>query len=189
MKKQSADRAAMRERSPTSHNPQARIHGMGLTELGAILASATQALTQVMHESLHRFARNPEFVRAVSNLHSKLEAIGLVDAQNEMQAAEKVDLENLKALAVAATPGPWRLHYREDVSSCYANVYAPKWQGAIFGQKSNRRNGATNQRRANLEYAAAANPQAVLVLIEMIENQESKASHNATEARTRGLTR
>lgn len=86
-----------------------------------------------------------------------------------------VDIRKLKRLAEAATPGPWStsIQINSDRSALYANVHA-KNGGVVFGAKTNRINSKTEKRKADLRYAAAVNPQAILELIERLEIAEGK---------------
>jgi hypothetical protein len=73
-----------------------------------------------------------------------------------------VDIQKLKALAEAATPGPWTVS-EEHESASFQGYVAGDADGwiAIFG--------TANQDADNADYVAAANPAAVLELIADVE--------------------
>lgn len=84
-----------------------------------------------------------------------------------------IDIKELRRLAEAATPGPWR--YREDDDEHAAAVaHEHGWVDAILpsGEQENK----------DAEYIASANPSAILSLLDHIEQQEAEIARLRKDA-------
>lgn len=106
-----------------------------------------------------------------------------------------IDLAKLKALAEAATPGPWR--YRPDKYDDWGYVRGPSddeidigWTIAVVSagrhvsvaEKDEHRRTETDPYGDNAQFIAAANPTAVLALIDRVEELERALKPFADEA-------
>ena len=81
----------------------------------------------------------------------------------------ELNIEQLKAVALAATPGPWK-------KSNHANsprVFAPETDDRLGIEMQIRGNGNRDDNRKNAAFIAAANPAAVLKLIAELERLRS----------------
>lgn len=88
----------------------------------------------------------------------------------------ELNLEQIKAAAMAATPGPWTVD--EDCLADSDRLYVAKGQpdkllGRILEVFHNCLVRTVIQRKANAEFIAAANPAAVLALVERLERAEA----------------
>jgi len=101
----------------------------------------------------------------------------------------KIDLDDLKAKAEAATPGPWEAG-RPDIISYhgagptrgYKNVYSPPNGETHLGHECSdvvceALDAVGADCRENAEYIAAANPQVVLELIAEVERLRAGLEH------------
>jgi hypothetical protein len=82
------------------------------------------------------------------------------------------DLKELKRLAEAATPGPWR-------KSNHANsprVYAPETDDRLGIEIQIRGNGNRDDNRKNANFIAATNPAAILKLLAELEQAKADAA-------------
>ena len=78
-----------------------------------------------------------------------------------------MDIEELKRLALAATPGPWIVQ----TGCSWRRIGTPGGDGDVLRPVKNQHDGWPDLAgpMANLEFIAAANPQAVLALTAQIE--------------------
>lgn len=87
------------------------------------------------------------------------------------------DVKKLGELAQAATPGPWEV---DGTISVMGDVKPETWEtvcltGDFMGSDEGEKKA---QNEANARYIAAANPAAVLALIERVRQAEAKAAQN-----------
>lgn len=91
-------------------------------------------------------------------------------------------LTDLRAKAEAATPGPWKADLRTGMAGIYPNKYDPNCMSEVPDKdmictvdglcQEDEHRLMDNQQGYNARYIAAANPQTILKLLDMVERLE-----------------
>ncbi|MBW8259144.1 ead/Ea22-like family protein [Pseudomonas aeruginosa] len=91
------------------------------------------------------------------------------------------DTKNLKELAERATPGPWSAAWEEGDDTAWSNLFPVIQAGngeVVIGNEGFYTD--LEQDKANATFCAAANPQAILGLIDEVERLEAELSQCAS---------